>query len=102
MQAIIKLHLAVTQHEVIEKAIHPQRDAAVSGKHHFAYRCEQATVGTIMVGEDQLILIQSLHDLEQRFQGFGIIYVRRLIAHLVVNLGKGGTTEATFVIAQIN
>ena len=55
-----------------------------------------------MVGEDQLILIQSLHNMEQRFQSFGIIYVRRLIAHLVVNLGKRGTTEATFVIAQIN
>ena len=74
----------------------------MTGEHHFTNRGEQATIRAVVIGQDQLVLIQALHDLEERFQNARIIHVRCLVTHLIVDLRKCGATQAAFVVAEIN
>ena len=76
--------------------------AAVAGKGHLGKSSQQTTVGTVVVGQQQFILVQSLDHGEESLEVFGVIQIRCVLADAVIHLGQRRAAEAVPAATQID
>ena len=79
-----------------------QVQAAVAGKRHLAQRGKQATIRSIVIGQQQVRAARFTQRRGKRQQPLWRIEVRRHIAQLAVDLREDGTTQAILATAQID
>ncbi len=87
---------------VLGEHIEVDAQAATGGKRHFCQRGEEATVRAVMIGKQQLILVQPLNDGEEGFQVFGIVQIRHLLTDLVVYLRQSGAAHTVLATPQVD
>ena len=83
-------------------AVELDLQAAVAGEGHLQQRDDDATVGAVVVGQQQALGIGFLHQGEQALQALGIVQVRRHAAAAVEGLGQRRGAEAIAAAAQID
>ncbi len=76
--------------------------ATAGGKGHLGQSGEQATVGAVVVGKQQLVLVQALDHGKEGLEVFGIVQIRHLLADLVVDLRQRRAAQTVLATAQIN
>ena len=62
----------------------------MTGEGHLAYRGQQTTVGTVMVGQQQAVTVQVLHGIEEVLQGIGVLDIGTVMADLPIDLRAVG------------
>ncbi len=72
------------------------------GKGHFAQGDQQATVGAIVIGEQQVLLQTVLHGCEEAAERRGIVDIGNAIAHLAMDLRQSRPAEAVATAAEID
>src|SRR5690606_3186050 len=77
-------------------------DAAVAGKGHFRDGSQQAAVGAVVVGQQQVVLVQALDHGEEGLEVFGVVQIRSLLADAVVHLGQRRAAESVLATAQVD
>lgn len=71
-------------------------DSGVSGESHFGDAGNEASVGSIVVGQEQVFGTEFLDGVPERMEFCRVIYVGAFCAGLVMDLGQDGAAEPTF------
>ena len=72
------------------------------GEHHLAKGGKQSAIGTVMIGKDAAILIETLNRIEKTLELGSTHHIRRLIAGLLVYLGQRRAAQSVFALAKID
>src|SRR5690606_35226834 len=75
---------------------------AVTSKGHFRDGGQQAAVGTVVVGQQQVVLVQALDHGEEGLEVFGVVQIGGLLADAVVYLRQRRAAEAVLAAAQVD
>ena len=73
-----------------------------AGKGHFKRGHQQATVGTVVIGQEMAIGVQALDHRKEGLEVFGVINIRRLAAELAVDLSENRGAHPVLPTAQVN
>ncbi len=77
-------------------------DATAAGKGHFTDRDEQPTVGTVMIGQQLLIPVHLLDQLEEALEGLRIDQIRAMVTQLPVDLGQRRGAQSVLPLTQVD
>ncbi len=84
------------------QGVQAQGQAAVTGKGHFHHGGDEATIGTVVVGQQQAILVEALDHREEGLEVFGLVDVGSLLAELAMGLGEDGAAQAILATTQVD
>src|SRR5450830_827633 len=93
---------AVDFRGVLGNAVEHQVQAAVTGEGHLDHAGQQATVGTVVVGQQVAVGVEALDHGEEGFQVFGVVDVRRVFAELAMGLREDRGAHAVLATAQVD
>ena len=98
----LALHAVDVVHQrVVAQPVEVQGDADVAREGHFADRGEQATVGAVVVGQQQVFRSQFPDGVEKSPQAFHF-GIRHFIACRAMDLRQRGAAEAVLPCAQVD
>ncbi len=77
-------------------------DTGTTGKHHFRQRGKDPAVGTVMVGQQDVVGQQRLNGIEERHQLRRVFHIGRAATHPVPYLTVDRPAETAAAVAQID
>mmetsp|Transcript_1244 Transcript_1244/g.3529 ORF Transcript_1244/g.3529 Transcript_1244/m.3529 type:complete len:575 (+) Transcript_1244:2156-3880(+) len=79
-----------------------QAQAGLAGEGHLASRRPQATVGTVVVGQQLACGAQFVDRVDQRHQLLRLVQVGYVVAELVQRLRQDGATQSVLALAEVD
>ncbi len=88
-------------HQILSRSIDLQGNSQAAGKHHLGCGREQATVTSIVIGEQHATLIEFLNRGKKALQQIGIVEVGRIAADAVVGLRETRSAQAVLALPEV-